>query len=126
MLTIQTGWSYDGRMKLDKAVTTLLVLATAAFAGCKKKAPPPPQATTIGGVKVDAPRLAAELATAGPEAKTALTDFQMALRYQMYERALAPLDKLANDPTLNESQKKVVNDVIEQIKQLIQQKGTAR
>ena len=113
-------------MNLEKTVIALLVLATAAFAGCRKKEPPPPQAYTISGVKVDSPKLAVSLATASPEARANVTDFQMALRYQMYDRALVPLDKLANDPSLTEPQKKVVNEVIEQIKQLINQKAAGK
>src|SRR2546421_7093 len=112
-------------MKVETAVIPLM-LALALFAGCRKKAAPPPQAYSISGVKVDSPKLAVELASAGLEARAAVTDFQMALRYQMYDRALVPLDKLANDPTLTESQKKTVNEVIEQIKQLINQKGTGK
>ena len=102
----------------------MLILAAVPVAGCKKKGPAAPPAYDIRGVKVDSPKLTMSLANASPEAKAQVTEFEMSLRYGMYEKSLVPLDKLANDPSLTESQKKVVNDVIEQMKQLIQKGAT--
>jgi hypothetical protein len=100
------------------------MLAALAAAGCKKKAPAVPP-YTINGVNVDSPKLAQSFPTASPEVQAQLTAFQMSLRYQAYDKSLVALDKLANDPSLTEPQKKVVNEVIEQIKQLIA-KGPTR
>jgi hypothetical protein len=112
-------------LKTYKNILTLVILAALAAAGCKKKAPAAPPPYTINGVNVDSPKLAVSLANASPEAKTHVTEFEMSLRYQSYDKGLAALDKLANDPSLSESQKKVVNEVIEELKQLIA-KGPTR
>ena len=41
------------------------------------------------------------------------------LRYAQFPQAVAELGKLANNPNLSEPQKKVVNDLVEQTKQVI-------
>ena len=112
-------------MKTYKTILTLVILAALAAAGCKKKAPAAPPPYNINGVNVDSPKLAQSLANVSPEAQTHVTEFQMSLRYQAYDKALVALDKLANDPSLTEPQKKVVSEVIEEIKQLIT-KGPTR
>jgi len=111
---------------VPKLILIVLIALAIPLAGCRKKPPPPPAAYNIGGVKVDSPKLAATLKTASPDAQGHVTEFEMALRYSMYDKALVALDKLANDQSLTEPQKKVVNEVIEQIKQLINQHGTGR
>lgn len=42
----------------------------------------------------------------------------MNIRYGQYDQALAELQKLGAVPTLTEPQKKLVNDLVEQVKQL--------
>jgi hypothetical protein len=103
-----------------KKVHLLLGLVAAVVivsAGCSKSAKPPP-APEFQGVQVDLPKLTAAFENASPELKTATTQVGFNVRYQKYEDALMGLDKLANDPNVNEAQKKTVNEVIEQVKKL--------
>lgn len=103
-----------------KTVNLLLGFFAAALllsGGCGKsdKLPPAPQ---IGGVTVDIPKLNAAFADASSELKTAVTQVGFNVRYGKYEDALMALDKLANDTTITEPQKKVVNELIEAAKKL--------
>lgn len=91
-----------------------LLLVTA---GCGKsdKTPPP---SVVNGVTVDLPKLNAAFVNADPELARTATQVGFNMRYAKYEDALMALDKLTNDPKVNEAQKKVVNEVIEQVKKL--------
>ncbi|HZR20626.1 MAG TPA: hypothetical protein VFE51_25310 [Verrucomicrobiae bacterium] len=95
----------------------LIVAVAIVSAGCSKsdKAPPAPE---FQGVQVDLPKLTAAFENANQDLKTTTTQVGFNVRYQKYEDALMGLDKLANDPNVTEAQKKVVNEVIEQVKKL--------
>src|SRR5579872_7237613 len=94
-------------------VTALLVVV----AGCKKadQALPAPQ---VHGVTVDLPKLTEAFANSSQELRTLVTQVGFNIRYTKYEDALMVLDKLVNDPNVTEDQKKIVNTLIEQTKQL--------
>jgi len=96
------------------------------FTGCRKKQPATPPPYEINGVKVDVPRLQDAFAGAPPEIQADVNQTTLNLRYGMYEKSLMALDRLINNPALNETQKKVVNDLIEQMKQLIAKGGPPR
>lgn len=65
------------------------------------------------------------LATASPAVRSNLyTGVSFSIRYGRYPEALAALDQIAGDPSLNERQKKVVNDLAALIKQAIQNQQT--
>jgi len=102
-----------------KKLTTLLALGAIALfvgSGCgKKETSAAPQ---VNGVTVDVPKLNEAFANASPELKGTVTQVGFSVRYGKYEEALMNLDKLANDPSLTEPQKKVVNEVLEQAKKL--------
>lgn len=103
-----------------------LAFCLLAFVGCGKKQPVEQPPVDIGGVKVDMPKLQMAFSN-GPE--DALGDVHQAvamIRYGKYDNSLVALDKLSNNPALNEQQKKIVNDVIEQMKQVIAKVGTTR
>jgi hypothetical protein len=65
------------------------------------------------------PKLRAAFPTPAKEASDAITQVQFGLRYGNYIKALEALDALVNVPSLTEDQKKVVNEVIDQVKQAI-------
>ena len=97
-------------------VLGVLAAALLTVVGCgKSETPPAPQ---MQGVTVDIPKLTQAFENASQEIKTTVTSVGFNARYGKYEDALMALDKLANDPNVNEAQKKVVNQVIEQVKQL--------
>ena len=95
-------------------------------AGCGKKQPAASPAYEINGVKVDVPKLQEAFAGASPEIQADVNQTTLNLRYGMYEKSLMALDRLSSNPALNDTQKKVVNDLIEQMKQLIAKAGPSR
>lgn len=111
-----------------RSLTFLLsiVLLGFVFAGCGKKEPEAPAAQDISGVKVDLPKLQHEFANAPQDVLDSVHQLTASVRYGQYEKGLQFLDKLVNTPNLTESQKKVVNDVIEQMKQVIAKVGPSR
>ena len=80
----------------------------------------------INGVKVDVPQLQQAFAGASAEIQADVNQTTVNLRYGMYEKSLMALDRLSSNPALNDTQKKVVNDLIEQMKQLIAKAGPSR
>jgi hypothetical protein len=94
-------------------VLGVLVLA----AGCSKGDKNPP-AAQFSGVTVDLPKLTEAFANASQEVRTTVNQVGFNIRYTKYEDALMALDKLLNDPSTTEDQKKVVNQVIEEVKKL--------
>jgi hypothetical protein len=111
-------------MNLLKNCLFALCAATLVVAGCKK-APPPAAAPVTNGVTIDVPKLREAFPTPSPEAQAAITQLQFGLRYGQYVNALQALDTLLNSPGLTEPQKKVVTDVIEQVKQVIAKQQAA-
>lgn len=108
-------------MKALYFLALLLAAGALGLVGCNKapKAPPPPQ---IQGVTVDTPKLQAALSTnQTASVQEQMTQFLFGLRYGDYVKALMALDKLTTDPAVTEEQKKVVNEVIEQVKQVVNQ-----
>jgi len=103
-----------------------LILCALAFAGCGKKEPPTPPAYEISGVKVDMPKLQAAFAGAPPELTSDINTATSMVRYGQYEKAMQSLDKLSSNPALNDAQKKVVTDVLEQLKQVVMKAGPSR
>jgi len=91
-----------------------------ALAGCgqSQKAPQP---MVISGVKVDLPKLQQAFPADNPELQSSLNAVTMSIRYGQYAEAVAGLEKLANNAALTEPQKKVVTEVVEQLKQVVSQ-----
>jgi hypothetical protein len=101
-----------------------LVAVGALFAGgcSKSKTPPPPQ---YNQVTVDLPKLMQTFTGAPPEVQQSVGMVQRNLRYGDYTKALMSLDELANNTSITEAQKKVVAEVIEQVKKAINQAPAA-
>lgn len=89
-----------------------------AVAGCNKSAQPA-SVPEINGVKVDVSKLQRAFAGTSPEIQQSISDTVQGVRYGMYEKSLEALDKLANDSSVNAEQKKVVSELMESVKQLI-------
>ncbi len=105
-------------MKIFHYCSTILVLSFLAFTGCNK-APQQPSAPEINGVKVDFPKLQRAFENSSGEIQQHVSEAAQGVRYGMYERTLEALDALANDPNVTADQKKVVNELIESMKQVI-------
>jgi hypothetical protein len=111
---------------MTKTTTLILGIALAglvamAGAGCKREAAAP-KMPTYSGVQVDMPKLQQTVGTIGPEAQTIVRNVRMGLRYGRYVDSLMALDKLKELPGLNDAQKQVVNEVIEQVTQAAKNK----
>jgi len=70
-------------------------------------------------VTVDVPKLQEAFKGANPDLMNGVTQVSTGIRYGDYMKSLAALDKLASDPNVTEAQKKVVNQVLEQVKQVV-------
>jgi acetate kinase len=106
-------------MRIKYVVLIALVGSLFALIGCGPSKQPGPQPMVINGVSVDIPKLQQAFQPAAPEAQNSLTKTVMSIRYGQYAEALAELDKLANTAGITDAQKKVVTDVIEQLKQVM-------
>jgi len=104
----------------------LLALVLFGFASCGKKESAALPAQDIGGVKVDIPKLQQVFAAAPQPVQDQFHQATASMRYGQYEKALQYLDKLLNDPAVTDPQKKVVSEVIEEMKQVIAKVGPSR
>jgi len=102
-------------MKTMKSLLAVFAIVMLVVAGCKKEAPP---TATVNGVTVDLPKLQQTFATAPQDLIVLVNQVGFGIRYNDYVKALSALDQLANNPNVTEPQKKVVNEVIEQVKKL--------
>jgi len=107
-------------MRMTNRFAGILIAGALVLVGCGKsqqqqEGPPPVE---MGGVKIDLPKLQQCLPADKQELHDAAGKVMMALRYGQYPEALAQLDKVAA-ADLTDAQKKVVNDVIAQVKQLM-------
>lgn len=117
-------------MKMNNALLgVLLAVGVGASTGCKKSQPPveiqPPM--VVEGINVDLPRLVDSVTVSGnPKAQAAVREVQGFFRYGQYEKAMTSLDKIAKGSSLNEEQKKLATEVVEELKQVIAKAGAAR
>jgi len=102
-----------------KVVFLLLAVGLSLFTGCSKSQKQQP-AAQIQGVSVDLPKLQAAYATnTAPDIQQQVMQVQFGIRYGDYMKCLMALDKLVNDPASTEQQKQIANQVIEQVKQVL-------
>jgi hypothetical protein len=109
-------------MKTTNWILGFLAAGLLALCACSKQVPPPEYAE-IHGVKVELPKLEQAFSAGTPEQQASVAAVQSSVRYGKYEEGLMELDKLLNDPGTNEDQKKVVNALIEQMKQVFAKAG---
>ena len=105
-------------MNRPHCLYALLMVWVVALTSCNKtESAAPPQ--EYYGVKVDWPKLDSEFTNTSPDVEAKVSLVKRAFRYGQFPQALAPLDALANNPNLTDSQKKLVHDLVEQTKQVI-------
>ena len=107
-------------MKTTNWIYGVLAAGLLAVAGCGQSQQAP-QPIDINGVKVDLPKFQQAFATVTPELQTSLGKVIMSVRYGQYSEAVAELEKLANNASLTEPQKKVATEVLAQLKQAVSQ-----
>jgi len=71
------------------------------------------------GVKVDTPRLMAEFVNASPEIQRRVNDAVTNVRYKKYLEAMMELDEVLKSPGLNDKQKKLIAQVLDQLKEVL-------
>ena len=71
------------------------------------------------GVKVDTPRLMAEFVSAPPQLQGPVNEAVTKARYRQYLQAMMALDQVLKSPELTEKQKKLIAQVIDQLKEVI-------
>jgi hypothetical protein len=104
-------------MKITRSTIGILLAGVFALAGCGKSQTQQQGAPSVEmrGVKVDLPKLRQLMP---PEKQPAIGELMSSLRYGLFPEALTQLQKLSADPSLTEEQKKVINDVTDQVKQM--------
>ncbi len=91
-----------------------------ACAGCKKGDAGPPQGTVqMAGVNIDLPKLDTEFQNASPEVRSSVVQVKTLFRGGRLAQMVKELDNLSKNPSLTESQKKLVNDLIGQVGQVM-------
>jgi hypothetical protein len=98
---------------------SLLLLCLVALAGCQKSDQGQSQSPVFNGVKVDLPKLDLQFTNASPELMNSVTQIRRYYRYSQFLQAMMELDKVSNDASLNEAQKKLISELLEQTKQVI-------
>ena len=107
-------------MKLTMLAVCLCGFWVLMAAGCKKaEQAPPPGTMNMFGVNVELPRLEQEFQSAGPELQTAIQEIKIQCRTWQLPKMVVSLDKLSNTPNLTDNQKKAINDVMDQVKQVM-------
>jgi hypothetical protein len=114
-------------MKTQRFLAGFFLAITLVAAGCGKKGPPAPSAPEINGVKVDMPALqAAFVGTQYADLQAAINDVSSDIRYGQYMKAMQDLDKVLTNPALTDPQKKIVTQVMDQLKEVINKAGPGR
>jgi hypothetical protein len=101
-------------MKTMNWVSGILVVGLLAFAGCGKSDTGSYQSIPAA---MDITKFRAAFPSPTPEQRDNFAKACDGVRYGLYPNALAALDKLSNDASLTDAQKKAVADLTEGIKQ---------
>jgi len=98
--------------KLSAWIVGVIGLVSLLSASCKKE-----QVAPTDPLQASIQKLHAELVSANPQVRSNMYDrVDYSYRYENYVEALMYLDAIANDPSLNEKQKKAANETIELLK----------
>jgi len=99
-------------------------LVALAGIGCKKEEAP--KTPTYSGVQINLPKLREALQNAGQDVQNLLAKVNFGIRYGKYVDALMALDKLKDDPSLNDAQKKVVTEVLGEVQEAAKKQEAAK
>ncbi len=101
-------------------VTAASVAGLAALSGCSKAPPPPPEGTqSMGGVRVEAPKLNWAFTNASPEVQAMVKEIRNAYRGGRFKKMIGQLEALNNAPDLTPEQKKLVEDLIKEMNEVV-------
>lgn len=99
-----------------------LLAGALVLVGCGK---PKTEVPVQQGVAIDLPKLNEAFAGATPELQSSVMAVANGVRYGEHAAALSALEQLARAPGLTDTQKKIVSDVTEQVKQVASKIPTA-
>lgn len=99
----------------------MLAAGLFTLTACNKPKPPP--VAEVGGVKLDLPQFQ-QAFSGSSQFDASVAKISMGLRYRQYPDVLKSLQSLANDPGLNDQQKKAVADLTDEVKQLMEKPPT--
>jgi hypothetical protein len=104
-----------------RVVCPAFCLAFLVFLGACSKSSQTDQELSIEveGVKLDTPQLMTEFLDAPPDLYKRVNDAVTSVRYQGYLEAMMELDEVLKTPGLKDKQKKVLVQVISQLKAVI-------
>ena len=111
-------------MKLSDLVFFALAVCLFLFTACSKSGKPVLDSREYFGVKVNSPRLDTDFTNASPDVQASVDSIKRSYRYGRFPQAMVELDKLSGNPNLTEAQKKLVNDLMAQTKQVIAKAGS--
>jgi hypothetical protein len=104
------------------SILAAALLAESSF-GQRQKAPQP---TIINGVKVDLAKFQQLFAGVRAELRSSAVKVPLSVRYGQYADAMAELEKLSTHPALSAPQKQVAAEVLQQLKQALNQTQAQR
>ncbi len=93
----------------------LLLPGACSNSGSSDKLPP----MQINGVNVDISQLTAEFSKASPELQNRVNQAVTNVRYTKYVDGMKDLDEVLNSPGLNDKQKKLLTQVIGQLREVV-------
>jgi hypothetical protein len=118
----------DGSASAIVTTKTRLLILLAAGAitlpACKKPPPPPLETYQMFGVSIELGRLRQEFQNTSPELEMTTRRISSEAHQWRLAQAMVDLDKLGNAPGLTDSQKKAVNDVMDQVKDVLAKNAT--
>ena len=94
----------------------LLLLPCACSNSSQSDKLPPMQ---IQGVNVDIPQLSAQFAEASPEIQSRVNEGIAKVRLNQYLQGMRVFDEVLNSPGLNDKQKKLLTQVLGQLKEVV-------
>jgi hypothetical protein len=100
----------------------LLLPCACSKSGQSDKLPP----MQIEGVNVDIPKLSAEFMKAPPELSSRVSEGIMKVRMTQYLQGVVIFDEVLNNPKINDKQKKLLTQVIGQLKEVVSKAPGAR
>ena len=106
-------------MKTSNWGFALLAAGAIILGGCKRAQPVTEASPEYYGVKVELDKLDTDFTNAPPEVQTHVAMVKHDFRYSQFSQALAELAALAGSPDLTPAQKKLVEELGDQTKQVI-------
>jgi hypothetical protein len=114
-------------MKATSFVCFVFATCLLGAAGCKK-APPPQAPGTIqqSGVTLELPKLDTEFKNASPDVQAAVDRVKAAYSRGQLSQMMAELNALNANPSLTEPQKQLIGNLINEMKQVMNQQPGAQ